>query len=249
MNDTRRTVLITGASRNLGRAAALEFASRGYNVVVHARADRDAAARVVDECRELGGDATPVLGDLSDPEAVEDIVTAGRDAFGGIDIYLANAAVRPRQSLLEISYEDWNRVLATNLSSAFYLAKNLVPGMVERGWGRVLHTSGGDGFAGAPFRAHNVTAKAGVHGLTKAMALELAGSGVTVNSIVPGHFNTTRDPVNYPAWDPVAKSAEIPVGRLGEPEEYGRLCAFIGSEDAGFITGQAFHINGGMVLM
>lgn len=242
------TVLVTGSTKNLGRACALSFAEDGANVVVSGRSNIDAAESVAAECEALGARAIAVVGDMSRPPDVENVVAAGCKAFGEINVYVANAAIRPHQPVEDISYEDWDSVLGVNLSSAFYLARNIVPMMVQKGWGRIIHTSGADGFIGWENRAHNVTAKAGIHGLTKALAKELGAKGITVNTVVPGAFDTTRDPVNYPNWNPHDFAKNIPVGRVGRPVEYGALCRYLCGEQAGYITGQAIHINGGQFM-
>ncbi|WP_291409736.1 SDR family oxidoreductase [Actinophytocola sp.] len=243
------TVLVTGSTKNLGRAAVLAFAEGGANVIVSGRSDVDRAEAVATECEKAGGRAIVSMGDMSVPADVERVVADGRAAFGSINVYVANAAIRPHQAVEKLSYEDWDNVLKVNLSSAFYLAHNIVPMMLEQGWGRILHTSGADGFVGWENRAHNVTAKAGIHGLTKALAKELGPSGVTANTVVPGAFDTTRDPVNYPNWNPHVFGTTLPVRRIGRPEEYGALCRFLGSDESGYISGQAIHISGGQVMV
>jgi NAD(P)-dependent dehydrogenase (short-subunit alcohol dehydrogenase family) len=171
------------------------------------------------------------------------MVDAVEKRLGPIDVYVSNVALRRPESIFEMSIDSWNEVLTTNLSAAFFLARRIVPTMVERGWGRVIHVGGADGFAGAANRAHNVAAKAGLHGFTKALAHEVGRSGVTVNSIVPGGHNTQRAAKSQFAMQQ-AIDAMI-VGRLGEPAEFAATCAFLASDDAGNITGQALHLNGG----
>jgi NAD(P)-dependent dehydrogenase (short-subunit alcohol dehydrogenase family) len=165
--------------------------------------------------------------------------------MGHVDIAVEAAAIRPHAPFLEISVEDWQHVLTTNLSSAFFFARALLPGMLERKWGRIIHVSGADGFAGYPNRAHNIAAKAGLHGFTKAVALETAAHGVTVNSVVPGAFLTERDLRQYPNWKNEEVAKAIPVQRLGDVEEFAAMCVHLASEKSGYITGQALHMNGG----
>ncbi len=148
--------------------------------------------------------------------------------------------------------DEWQTYLTMNLSSAFFLAKAFAPDMREAGWGRIIHVGGLDGWGGASHRPHNVTAKAGLHGLTKALATELSPYGITVNTLGTGVFNTTRDPANYPAdRGATAKRTmgESLVGRFGEPEEFAFAVAFLASPRAGYITGAALHVNGGMLLV
>lgn len=242
---TGRTVLVTGSGRNIGRACILECASAGANVVVNARSNEAEANAVAEEARQLGANAVVALGDVGNPADVDHIVSTARDAFGSIDIYVSCAAVRHRQSLLEITDEDWNRILSSNLSASFYLARRIVPDMIDKRWGRIIHISGHDGFRGSVNRAHNVAAKLGLHGLTKAMAKELGQHGITVNTVVAGSFNTTRDPRHYPDWSAESRAKDNPLGRIGDPSELAWLCLFLMSPRSGYLTGQAFHINGG----
>ena len=240
-----RTALVTGSGRNIGRACVLEFARAGANVVVNTRSNADEANAVVEEARALGAKAVAALGDVGKPADVDAIVRTAREAFGSVDIYVSNAAVRKRQSLLEISDEDWDAILTSNLSASFYLARRIVPDMIEKKWGRIMHIAGHDGFRGSLNRAHNVTAKLGMHGLSKAMAKELGPHGITVNTVVAGSFNTTRDPVHYPDWTAEGRAKSNPLGRIGDPSELAWLCLFLSSPRSGYMTGQAFHINGG----
>jgi NAD(P)-dependent dehydrogenase (short-subunit alcohol dehydrogenase family) len=242
------TVLVTGAARNLGRACALALAGHGANVAVATGSDLSAAEEVAQACRTLGVRAHAARADLADAEQVEHMVDEFLDHFGQIDGYVANAALRPHRALADMTLADWDGVVAVNLSSAFLLARLLAPAMAERGWGRIVNTSGVSAWSGSANRAHANAAKAGLHGLTKSLAFELAPSGVTVNTVVPGGFDTPRDPIDYPDWDAQARAlaAQMPVRRLGRPEEYGSLCGFLVSDEAGFINGQAIHINGGL---
>lgn len=239
-----RTVLVTGAGRNIGRACALEFARVGANVVVNTRSNVDEANAVVAEAEALGARAVAAIGDVGSPDDVDHIVDTAHEAFGPVDIYVSCAAVRHRQTLLEISHEDWDRILKTNLTASFYLAQRIVPDMIAKGWGRIMHISGHDGFRGGN-RPHNVAAKLGMHGLTKSMALELGPHGITVNTVVAGSFNTTRDPKHYPDWSVESRSKNNPLGRIGDPTELAWMCLFLASPRSGYMTGQAFHVNGG----
>ena len=242
LDMTGRTVLVTGSGRNIGRACLLEFARAGANVVVNSRRNAAEANAVADEARQLGAKAVVALGDVSKPADVTGIVETARKAFGSVDIYVSCAAVRRSQPLLEIADEDWNSILTSNLSAAFYLAKRLVPDMLAKKWGRIIHISGNDGFRGSPNRSHNVASKSGLHGFTKAIAKELGPHGITVNTVVPGVFNTVR---NYPGWSAEKWAKENPLGRLGDPTELAWLCLFLASTRSGYMTGQAFHANGG----
>lgn len=241
-----RTALVTGAGQNIGKAIALALAGAGANVVVNGRQNRDSLESVVKQAEALGVDALAVLTDVSDPNAVAQMVEHAALHFGSVDISVSNVGVRPHQPFLEITPEDWNSVLATNLSPAFYLARAALPHMVRGGWGRIIHISGRDGFFPKANRAHNVTCKAGLHALAKAIALEFGQHGVTANTVAPGPINTERDLANYPDFDEMTREwrKTIPLGRLGTVEEVADACLFL-SASAGFTSGQLLHVNGG----
>ncbi len=241
-----RTAIVTGSGRNLGRGMILAFAGAGANVVVNGHRDRDAIERVADEARELGAKALCVLADVSQPEEVERLVAEAVGAFGSADIAVANVGLRPRQAFLDISVEDWRRVIETNLSSAFYLARAVLPEMKKNRWGRIIHISGRDGFFTISHRAHNVTCKAGLHSLAKAIAVEFGEFGITANTIAPGKMDTVRDEKHYPgykeSWAEAVKA--MPLRRLGTPEDVGEACLYLACGGT-YVTGQLLHLNGG----
>ncbi len=246
-----RTAIITGSGKNIGRGIALAFASAGANVVINGHRDKDAIEEVADEARTLGVDAMAVIADVSDAGAVKDMVGAILERFGGADIAVSNAAIRPHQGFLDITIEDWNHVLHTNLFAPFYLARAILPGMMKSGWGRLIHISGQDGFIGKTNRAHNIVCKAGIHGLTKALALEFGPSGVTVNTVAPGVIQTTRDTKNYPDHEArfEKRRQTMPVRRLGEIADIANACLYLASDKASYVTGQVIHVNGGEALL
>jgi NAD(P)-dependent dehydrogenase (short-subunit alcohol dehydrogenase family) len=241
-----RTAIVTGSGRNIGRAIALALAEGGANVVVNGHRDLEAVDRVVREIGEAGGRALGVMADVSAHDQVAELVRKAVAAFGAVDIAISNVAIRPKQAFLDISLEDWNAVLATNLSAAFYLARNAVPHMRARRWGRIIHISGFDGFwAQITERAHNITCKAGLHGLAKALAREFGADGITANTVVPGAIDTVRDWSQYAHQEKARLEAEIPSGRYGKTEEVAAACAFLCAETGAFVSGQAIHVNGG----
>jgi NAD(P)-dependent dehydrogenase (short-subunit alcohol dehydrogenase family) len=244
----QRVALVTGAGRNLGRAIALAFAREGAHVLVNARTNRDEAEAVAAEARTYGVRALPYLADVSDEKQVQDMVRAAIDTFGAVDVLVNNAAVRPRQGFLEITSEDWERVLRTNLFSAYYACQAVLPGMVARRRGRILNISGADGFMGAANRAHNVASKAGIVGLTKGLAAEFGPAGITVNAVVPGLFDTTRDAAHYSNTVLTAWLEGLPIRRIGQPDELSEVCLFLASDEAAYITGQSLHVNGGGLM-
>lgn len=246
-----RTALITGSGQNIGRAIALLFAAAGAKVVINGHRHQERLEAVAAEVRSQGAQALAILADVSQPEAVAAMVEQATDHFGSVDIVVSNAAIRPRQALLEISLEDWRQVLNTNLNAAFYLARSVLPGMQARGWGRLIHIAGDDGFIGAPFRAHNVTCKGGLHAFSQAVAMEFGPYGITANTVSPGTMDTSRRAEDYPN---LAKKYErlqqiIPVRRLGQPQDIAEACLFLASELSGFINGQVIHVNGGSPIL
>jgi NAD(P)-dependent dehydrogenase (short-subunit alcohol dehydrogenase family) len=247
-----RVALITGSTRNIGRAVALTFARAGADIVVHGRQDAEALADVVAEVEACGAAALGVLADVADDGAVERLVAAAVARFGTVDIAVSNVGRRRRQPFAEIGLDDWRAILGTNLDALFHLDRRVLPLMVERGWGHILHMSGHDGFAGhAGNRAHNVTAKAGMHGLTKAIAREYGRHGITANTVVPGMIETERDLAQYPRLE--AHMEEVRAGncvkRIGTPQDVAEACLFLAGDGASFITGTALHVNGGEFML
>lgn len=240
--------MVTGAGRNIGRAIVLALASAGANVVVNVRQNQDEADEVVRAAQELGSQALAVTGDVSNSEDVRAMFENARGVFGGVQILVNNAAVRPHQAFLDISAEDWDWVVGVGLTGAFHCAQAAVPDMVRGGWGRIVNISGRDGFTGILNRAHGVTVKAGIHGLTKALALELGPAGVTVNTVVPGLIHTTRPREWYPTLSYEERAEGIPVRHAGSVDDIAAMVEFLASKGR-FITGQALHVNGGEFLV
>ena len=239
-----KTALVTGSGRNIGRSIALALARDGADVVVNARSNRAEAEAVAAEVEELGRRALPILADVGDKEQLEALLDQALDKFGGLDIVVNNAATRPHKPFAEMTYDDWRGVLATDLDSAFLTTKAALPGMMQKGWGRVVNLSGLQAFQGRHGGAHISAAKVGLIGLTRALATELGPSGIVVNCIVPGAIDTSREGMSN-ATRGSARIAEIPVGRLGYTDDIASLCAFLCSDAAGFINGQTIHCNGG----
>lgn len=241
-----KTALITGSGQNIGRAIALALAQGGARVVVNGSRNREKVDEVCHAVEQAGGQAMPYLCDVSDPDAVADMVHATEVHFGPVDIAVSNVGRRLHQPFLDVSVADWRKVLDTNLSAVFYLNRCVLPSMKARGWGRLIHVSGYDGFTGHILnRAHNIACKAGMHGFTKALAREFGPAGVTVNTVVPGAINTTRDWSQYPNTDIDKKRQQIPVRRWGEVEDIAQACVYLCGRNSGFVNGQAIHLNGG----
>ena len=242
-----RVAIVTGSGRNIGRATALELARRGAAVVVNARANRLEAEGVVGEIEALGGKAVAAIADVGDQAQVNAMADQALEAFGKVDILVNNAGMRAAQGIADMTVEQWRQVLAVNLDAPFFCAQAVVPGMMERGWGRIINVSGLNAFSGRAGWAHVCASKMGALGLTRALAAELAEYNILVNHIVPGAFDTTPPPEQAGGAMPpaAARAAGIPLGRLGMPQEIATTCAFLASDDASFITGQTIHVNGG----
>lgn len=241
-----RTAIVTGSGRNLGRGIALGFARQGANVVLNGHRDIQALRGVAEEIEALGVQALCVLADVTQPDQVQDMVDQALRRFGSVDIAVSNVGLRPRQAFLDISVEDWRRVMETSLSSAFYLARAVLPAMRDKRWGRIIHISGRDGFFVYANRAHNVTAKAGLHALAKAIAVEFGEYNITANTIAPGKMDTIRDETHYPnyraLWAEAVKT--MPLRRLGTADDVADCCVFLAGGTS-YVTGQLIHLNGG----
>lgn len=241
-----KTALITGSGRNLGRGMALAFARAGADVVLNGHHDEAALESVSHEIRALGGRAMSILADVSKPNQVQDMVSKALDHFGRVDISISNVGLRLRQAFLEISVDDWHQVLDTNLGAAFFLAQAVIPSMKDHRFGRIIHISGRDGFFPISHRAHNVTCKAGLHALAKAIALEFGEFNITANTIAPGKMDTIRDEKHYPGYQ--AEWAEhvkkMPLRRLGVAEDVAEACLYLACGGS-YVTGQLLHLNGG----
>jgi NAD(P)-dependent dehydrogenase (short-subunit alcohol dehydrogenase family) len=243
----RRVALITGATRNVGRAIALRLAAAGHAVVVNGR-DADAVAEVVDEITSRGGRANAGVCDVTDPGAVREVVADATRALGPVTILVNSAVQRLEGPLLGTSLDDWRSCLAVTLDGAFTCAQAVLPGMREARFGRIVHLAGAAAQAGAAGRVAVVTAKSGVIGLTKAIAIEFGGDGITANAISPSRLASDRSHLTEAGGSAnrdAADAASVPLGRLGTIEEVAATCAFLCSEEAAYINGHVVNVNGG----
>ena len=241
-----RTAIVTGSGQNIGRAIALLFASEGAAVVVNGHSSVANVDAVVQEIVAAGGQAIGVMADVSDPDQVKQLVAKTEAAFGKVDIAVSNVGRRMRQSFEEITIADWRDTINHNLSSVFYLAHYVLPRMRERGWGRVINISGYDGFTGhMDQRAHNVTCKAGMHGLTKAIAREYGVHGVTSNTVAPGAIATKRDAAQYAHVNMEHVLARLAIKHAGESGDIAEACLYLAGDSGKYVTGQVIHVNGG----
>jgi NAD(P)-dependent dehydrogenase (short-subunit alcohol dehydrogenase family) len=245
---TGRVALITGGGRNIGRAVALTLAGAGALPVVMYHEDERTARAVCDEISAAGGRAGVCQADLGDVAQIRAVVAKVAAEFGEIDILINNAAIRPHSKISEITVEEWDRVLAVNLRAPFFLAQAVLPAMVHKQWGRIINIGGSDGYNGKPRRAHGVSSKMGLVGLTRALANEVAQFGVTVNIVVPGTIDTKRP---HPEWYPgvengfAARMTRVAMGRQGQSQEVANACLFLASDLATYTTGQEMFVTGG----
>jgi 3-oxoacyl-[acyl-carrier protein] reductase len=240
-----RVALVTGSGRNIGRAIALALANAGAAVVVNARSSVAEAEAVAEEIRRAGGRAAVTLADVSDPEAVEALIGAAVGAFGRIDVLVNNAAVRKETDFANLHYAEWREIISTILDSAYLCSHAALPHLTASGAGAIVNIGGLSSFTGAAGRAHVIAAKAGLVGLTRALAHDLARYGITVNCVAPGMIDTSRasgkEPAHHALHAPLA-------GRRGRPEEIAALVRFLSGPDARYITGQTIHANGGLFM-
>ena len=239
-----KVALVTGAARNIGRAIASSLAAGGASVMVNARTSRAEAEKTVEM---IGSKAAVHIADVTDPKAVASLIEATVERFGRLDFLVNNAAVRYETPFSEMKYDEWRQVLAIVLDGAFLCAQAALPHLIKAGGGSIVNIGGQTGHKGASERAHVITAKAGLAGMTKALALDLAPHQITVNCVVPGTIDSQRGLPGGPDR-PAHRRAPPPIGRRGEPEEIAAMVRMLCGPDARYITGQAIHVNGGGYL-
>lgn len=239
-----KTAVITGSGRNIGRAVALELAGNGYDVVVNGSSNAAACEAVAEEARGRGAQALVSMGDIGTLEGCEALAKAALEAFGRVDVLVNNAALRPSTPFLDTAEEDWERVLGVDLHAARRLARLFLPGMVERGWGRIVNFAGMNAIHGYNGRAPVSVAKHGAWGLTKALAKEFGPQGITANIISPGPIRP--DDAEAEMRKHIESMVErVPVGRLGEADEIAAMVGLLVSDRGAFVNGQLLQVNGG----
>jgi len=251
MGATGRVAVVTGAASGMGLAIARTLAARGDRVAL-LDLQGEAAERAAKELREAGADALAAPVDVTDRGAIDAALEKVRADLGPVAILVTAAGVDSFERFGDITPGSWERVVGVNLTGTFHCLQAAAPDMLEAGWGRMVTISSSSAQSGSAHMAHYVAAKAGVIGLTRALALEFARNGITVNCIPPGMIDTPmlRSAETGGSIASLAKLASrmIPVGRIGTPEEVAATCAFLCSDEAAFITGQVIGVNGGMVL-
>lgn len=241
----KKNVLVTGSSRGIGRACALAFAGNGYHVFINCRTSLDLLDETTALIRSAGGACTPLPGDVSDPDAVRSMFRQISDMCGGLDVLVNNAGRAWFGLLSDMTDSEWRTLIDTDLSSAFYCCRAAIPYMVSRKSGRIINVSSMWGTAGASCEAAYSAAKAGLHGLTKALAKELAPSNIQVNALACGAIDTEMN-ARLDAQERAALEEEIPAGRYGTPEEAADMILRI-AESPAYLTGQIIGMDGGMI--
>jgi 3-oxoacyl-[acyl-carrier protein] reductase len=240
-----KTALVTGGSRGIGKAICLKLAAQGVNVGINYINRAAAAEEVLAEVTAAGGKGFVIGFDVAESAAVENAVRMITAKHGGVDILVNNAGITRDGLMARMKDEDWDAVLNTNLKGAFLCSKEVMRGMMKHRWGRIINISSVIGCAGNAGQVNYAAAKAGLTGLTKSMAKELASRQITVNCVAPGYIVTD---MTAALKDELKESilAAIPLGSLGSPENVAAAVAFLASEESGYITGQTLHVNGGM---
>jgi NAD(P)-dependent dehydrogenase (short-subunit alcohol dehydrogenase family) len=245
-----RVAVVTGAASGMGLAVSRRLATVGNRVAL-LDLDGDAVARAADELRDGGARAVAGQVDVADRGAVDDAMAKVRGELGPVEILVTSAGLDEFATFTDLTLEAWERMLAVNLTGTFHCIQAAIPDMLAAGWGRIVTISSSSAQSGAARMAHYVASKGGVIGLTKALAIEYAASGITVNTIPPGFIDTpmvrrAEARGDLPDVDAIAK--RTPVRRAGTPEDVAAACAFLCSEEAGYITGQILGVNGGWYL-
>ncbi len=247
MTMQESVALVTGGSRGIGRAICLELARQGAAVAVNYAGSEQAALETVEACRALGAEAEAFRADVSRPEACEELVQAVKDRFGRVDILVNNAGITRDGLLMTAKAEDFERVLDTNLKGAYFCMKAAAKVMVRQRYGRVVNLSSVVGLRGNPGQTGYAASKAGILGLTKAAAKELAARNITVNAVAPGFIDTDMTAV-LPEKAREAMLSTIPMGKPGVPEDVARAAAFFARPESAYVTGQVLCVDGGMAV-
>ncbi len=242
-----RVAIVTGAARNIGRAIALDLAQAGARVVVNALSSAAAAEETAQAIRDAGGEAIVHIADVTDEAATQGLAEAAMAAFGGVDILVNNAAIRRETPFAALTPANWREVMGVILDGAYLCTRAALPHLQRSDLASIVNIGGLTGHTGSPGRAHVVAAKAGLAGLTRALAHDFAPDGITVNCVVPGMIDTVRgaSATGTPATHSLVRPL---VGRRGHPEEVAALVRFLCGPEARYITGQTLHANGGAYL-
>lgn len=242
-----KTAVVTGASRGIGRAIALELAKEGANVVVNYSGSEAKAQEVVEEISKIGSKAIAVQANVADNDSVQNLMKSALDEFGSIDILVNNAGITRDNLLMRMKEDEWDDVINTNLKGVFLCTKAVTRQMMKQRAGRIINIASVVGVIGNAGQANYTAAKAGVIGLSKTSARELASRNILVNAVAPG-FITTEMTDALPEDIKEAMLSQIPLAKLGKPENVAKAVVFLASDDAEYITGQVLHVDGGIAM-
>ena len=245
MSMTGKTAVVTGGSRGIGKAICLELARQGANVVFSYAGNTAAAEETLAALKELGVEARAVQGDVAAPAAVKNLIDTAVKELGGLHILVNNAGITRDNLAMMLKEEDFDAVIATNLKGAFLCMKAAARPMMKAKFGRIINLSSVVALRGNPGQINYCASKAGVIGMTKSLARELGGRGITVNAVAPGYIETDMTAA-LPEAAREAMLASIPTGRAGKPEDVAAAVAFLASDEAAYITGQVLSVDGGM---
>ncbi len=244
---TGKVAVVTGASRGIGSGIALDLAKNGATIVGVYVQHREKALEMEQRIRELGNEVIFIQADVSSEQDVEMLKMMTLEAYGSVDFLVNNAGIHQHLKSWELDLADWNRVIGTNLTSQFLVTKAFLPGMKQRGFGRIINISSCAAYSGTDHEVHYAASKSGTIALTKSLALELADYNINVNAIAPGYIDT--DMVVFDSIDQKKEVlSTIPMKRLGQPEDIAKMASFLCSSGGDYITGQMFHVNGGIVM-
>lgn len=241
------TVIVTGASRGIGKACALAFGKSGADVIVNYTRSKEKAEEVCEEISKLGGRALPFCADVADRKAVDEIIAFAHSNFGSINTLVNNAGIAEQIMFCDITEEKWDRMFAVDVKGVYNCIQAALPDMIHNKSGRIINISSMWGITGASCEVHYSAAKAAVIGMTKALAKELGPSGITVNAIAPGVISTEMNG-NISEEIMTELKEETPIGRIGTPEDIAETAIFLASPKASFITGEVISVNGGFVI-
>jgi len=244
---SKKVAVVTGASRGIGRGIAIDFARNGANIIGVYVDSKKTYDEVKQEIGELGVEVEFIQADVSNEDDVNDLRRKTFDAFGDVDFVVNNAGIHQHIKSWDLSLEDWNRVITTNLTSQFLVSRAFIPAMQKRKFGRMVNISSCVAYSGTDHEVHYAASKSGTISLTKSLALELAPFNINVNAISPGYIHS-----DMCTFDSKEQELEIiktiPKGRIGVPPDIGKMVSFLCSDGADYITGQMFHVNGGLIM-
>jgi len=243
----RKVAIVTGASRGIGRAIAIQLANDGYTVVVNYHSNHEEARKTLAEIEERGAEGILFQGSVSDPKAMESMVQETIERFGRVDVLVNNAGILKPKYLMMTKLDEWEDTLQTNLSGAFYCIKAVLRTMIEKRAGRIINMSSVASISGIPGQASYAASKSGMNGLTRVLAKELSSYGILVNSIAPG-FIETEMTGSFPDKTLQDYKETIPLRRFGHGEDVANLISFLASDRASYITGQVIAIDGGLSI-